>query len=123
MLISLFTRKCLLGFQIIQVGPSLEDFDRICQLSTSDSRPNCKFHYNTLLFKTNMHAMQEHTSSSNKIVVILVGSVVPLPSTILDGGVTVVGYREVKQTVTAKGKLTANKAWSTNYYSKGQQKL
>ena len=61
-----------------------------------------------------MHAMQEHTSSSNKIVVIIVGSVVPLSSTILDGGVIVVGYREVKQTVTVKGKLTACKAWSTS---------
>ncbi len=52
--------------------------------------------------------MQEHTSSSNKIVVILVGSVVPLPSTTSDESVTVVGYREVKQKVIAKGKLTAN---------------
>ena len=53
--------------------------------------------------------MQEHTSSSNKIVVILVGSVVPLPSTTLDGGILVVltGYREVKQIVIANGKLTA----------------
>ncbi len=46
--------------------------------------------------------MQKYTSVSSNIVVILVGSVVPLPSTTLDGGVLVAYKEGVKQIVAIK---------------------